>query len=119
MGSTSCLGTPLDFPRTYTLKRPDMITEIADLRVAPGKQESFAAALKLGLDTVLSKAHGYVSHEIQHCIETPERFVLLIKWQTLEDHTVGFRGSKAYEDWRAIVGPFFSQPPQVEHFTLL
>jgi heme-degrading monooxygenase HmoA len=96
-----------------------MITEIADLRVAPGTQEPFVVALQLGLDTVLSKAHGYLSHEIQHCIESPERYVLLIKWQTLEDHTVGFRQSEAYAKWRAIVGPFFAQPPHVEHFETL
>jgi heme-degrading monooxygenase HmoA len=96
-----------------------MITEIADLRVAPGTQKTFVVALKRGLDTVLSKSPGYVSHQIQHCIESPERYLLLITWETLEDHTVGFRQSEAYAEWRSIVGPFFVQPPIVEHFEAL
>ena len=52
-------------------------------------------------------------------LESPERYLLTIRWNTLEDHTVGFRGSPAFAQWRAIVGPYFAQPPHVEHFALL
>jgi heme-degrading monooxygenase HmoA len=52
-------------------------------------------------------------------VENPERYVLMIYWETLEDHTVGFRESAAFAEWRAIVGPYFAAPPQVEHFELV
>ncbi len=52
-------------------------------------------------------------------IESPGRYLLTVHWNTLEDHTQGFRESPAFAEWRAIIGPFFAQPPQVEHFTLL
>jgi heme-degrading monooxygenase HmoA len=94
-----------------------MILEIADIRIHPGQQAAFEQAIHVGLDTVLSKTKGFQKYEVRRCIETPERYVLLIHWDTLEDHTVGFRASQAYAEWRAIVGPFFAQPPFVEHFS--
>jgi heme-degrading monooxygenase HmoA len=95
-----------------------MTLEIADIRIKPGQGAEFEQAARHGLDTVLSKSKGFVRYEIRSCIETPQRFVLLIEWETLEDHTVGFRQSPAHAQWRSIVGPFFEQPPFVEHFTL-
>lgn len=56
---------------------------------------------------------------MQRSVETPGRYLLLIQWDTLEDHTVVFRGSDAFPKWRAIVGPFFAQPPVVEHLQLV
>ena len=67
----------------------------------------------------LSKAQGYQAHSILAGIESPGRYLLTVHWNTLEDHTQGFRESPAFAEWRAIIGPFFAQPPQVEHFTLL
>ena len=96
-----------------------MILEIADIRLAPGKQAEFDAAITRGLAEVISKSKGYISHQVHKCIETPERYVLMIYWQTLENHTVDFRGSPAFAEWRGHVGPFFASPPNVEHFTLL
>ena len=93
-----------------------MITEVADFRVPAEKQAEFEAALAKGVSTVIAKAAGFRSHRVQRCIETPGRYLLLIEWETLEDHTVGFRGSPAFPAWRAIVGPYFSTPPAVEHF---
>jgi len=93
-----------------------MILEIADIRIAPGQQAAFEEALQRGVATVASKAHGFIGHEVQRGIESPERYVLMIRWATLEDHTVGFRQGPLFAQWRAIVGPFFAQPPQVEHF---
>ncbi|WP_457949800.1 antibiotic biosynthesis monooxygenase family protein [Pseudarthrobacter sp. alpha12b] len=95
-----------------------MILELADIRIPAGKQEDFERAIQLGLDSTLSKSAGFHSYEVRRCIETPERYVLLIQWQTVEDHTVGFRQSALYEEWSAIVRPFFAQPPKVEHFEL-
>ena len=64
-------------------------------------------------------ARGFKGFSVHKGIESPERYILQIFWDTLEDHTVGFRESPAFADWRAIVGPFFAAPPVVEHFTLL
>jgi len=93
-----------------------MILEVADIRIAPGRQAAFEEAIARGLADVISHAAGFLGAEVQHGIEAPERYLLLIRWATLEDHTVGFRESPAFAQWRAIVGPFFAQPPQVEHF---
>jgi heme-degrading monooxygenase HmoA len=93
-----------------------MITEIADFTVKPEEQAAFAQALAHGVATVLSKADGYLGHDILTSQESPSRAVLLVRWATLEAHTVGFRQSTAFAAWRAIIGPYFTQPPVVEHF---
>lgn len=96
-----------------------MILELADIRIRPGQQAAFDEAIRRGLDTVISQAKGFRGYKINQGIESPERYLLMIFWETLENHTVDFRGSSAFGEWRAIVGPFFAQPPTVEHFTLL
>ena len=96
-----------------------MILELADIRIHPGQQAAFDAAIKKGVETVIAKAKGFRGYEVNKCIETSERYVLMIFWDTVESHTVDFRGSAAFADWRAIVGPFFASPPVVEHFSLL
>ena len=96
-----------------------MILEIADIRIAPGQNAAFEAAIQHGLATVASKAPGFKSAQVNAGIESPERYVLQICWNTLEDHTVGFRQGPLFAEWRALVGPFFAAPPVVEHFTLL
>jgi heme-degrading monooxygenase HmoA len=96
-----------------------MILEIADIRIAPGRQAAFEEAIERGLQTVIAQASGMRGYKVNHGIESPERYVLQIFWDTLEDHTVGFRESPLFAQWRAIVGPFFAQPPVVEHFELV
>jgi heme-degrading monooxygenase HmoA len=96
-----------------------MILEIADIRIAPGQQAAFDEAVQRGVETVASKAVGFRGFKVNKCIETPERYVLMIYWETLENHTVDFRQGPLFPQWRAIVGPFFAAPPLVEHFTLL
>jgi heme-degrading monooxygenase HmoA len=96
-----------------------MILEVADIRIAPGQQTAFAQAVEHGLTTVVSQAHGFRGWKVNHSVESPERYLLMIFWDTLEDHTVGFRQGPLFAQWRAIVGPFFVQPPHVEHFTLI
>ena len=96
-----------------------MILEIADIRIAPGKQAEFDAAIQLGVETVASKAKGFRGYKVNKGIESPERYILMIYWDTLENHTVDFRGGPLFPQWRAIVGPFFAAPPTVEHFTLV
>jgi heme-degrading monooxygenase HmoA len=96
-----------------------MILEVADIRIQAGRQAEFDSAIQRGVETVISKAKGFRGYKVNRGIESPERYLLMIFWDTLDNHTVDFRGSAAFGEWRAIVGPFFVQPPQVEHFTLL
>ena len=96
-----------------------MILEIADIRIAPGKQAEFDAAIQHGVETVVSKAKGFRGFKVNKGVESPERYILMICWDTLENHTVDFREGPRFAQWRAIVGPFFAAPPSVEHFTLI
>lgn len=96
-----------------------MILEIADIRIAPGQNAGFEAALQHALATVAQKAQGFRGAKVNRGIESPERYVLQIFWDTLEDHTVGFRQGPLFGEWRAIIGPFFAAPPVVEHFELV
>ena len=96
-----------------------MILEIAEIRIAPGQQAAFDEAIQRGLATVISQAKGMRGFKVNKGIESPERYVLQIFWDTLEDHTVGFRQGPLFGQWRAIIGQFFASPPLVEHFTLL
>jgi heme-degrading monooxygenase HmoA len=95
-----------------------MILEVADIRISPGRQSDFEQAAHRGLQTVIAKSKGFCGYQIRHSIESPQRYLLLLEWETLEDHTVGFRGSPAYAEWRSIVMDFFDAPPFVEHFTM-
>ena len=96
-----------------------MILELADIRIHAGQQAAFDEAIERGLRTVIAGATGYQGHQVFKGIESPERYLLQIRWATLDNHTVDFRGSAAFADWRAIVGPFFASPPQVEHYSLV
>jgi heme-degrading monooxygenase HmoA len=96
-----------------------VILEVADIRIRPGEQAAFDEAIQRGLTTVISQAKGFRGWKVNKGVESPERYLLQIFWDTLENHTVDFRGGPLFTQWRAIVGPFFAQPPQVEHFTLL
>lgn len=96
-----------------------MILELADIRIHPGQNAAFEEAVLRGVNTVISKAQGFQSYKVDRGIESPERYVLQIVWNSVEDHNVGFRQSPAFAEWRAIVGPFFATPPIVEHFELV
>jgi heme-degrading monooxygenase HmoA len=96
-----------------------MIVEVADFKVEPDKHDEFGHALKHAAETVLSKARGYRRHGILACIETRGRYLLTVHWDSLEDHMKGFRESPTFTDWRAIIGPYFVQPPHVEHFEVM
>ncbi len=96
-----------------------MILELADIRIQPGQNAAFEEAIQRGVTTVASTAKGYRGFKVNRSIESAERYILQIFWDTLEDHTVGFRQSELFTQWRAIVGPFFAGPPNVEHFELV
>jgi heme-degrading monooxygenase HmoA len=96
-----------------------MILEVADFRIDPARQAEFDEAIVRGLTTVIANAKGFRGWKVNKSLESPGRVLLMIYWDTLEDHTEGFRGGPLFPQWRAIVGPFFAAPPVVEHFTLL
>jgi heme-degrading monooxygenase HmoA len=96
-----------------------MILEVADIRIKADQQAPFEEAAHRGLSTVIARAKGFRGYKVQHSMESADRYLLLLEWDTLEDHTVGFRGSPALAEWRGIVGEFFAQPPFTEHFELV
>ena len=92
-----------------------MILEVAMLTVHAGQESAFETAMTKAAP-VIAGSRGYLGHELRRCVETPGRYVLLVEWDTLEAHTVGFRGSPAFAEWRAILGGFFAEAPMVEHY---
>jgi heme-degrading monooxygenase HmoA len=93
---------------------PHMITEIAEIDVKPGSEKDFEAAIARA-EPIFRRCKGWKSFELHRGIEKPQRYRLHIKWETLENHTVDFRGSENFAEWRALVGPHFASPPEVEH----
>jgi heme-degrading monooxygenase HmoA len=96
-----------------------MILEHADITIPAGKNAEFEEAIQRGIATVIATAKGFIDAQVRKGIESPERYILTIHWETLENHTVDFRGGPLFPAWRAIVGPFFAKPPVVEHFDLV
>ncbi len=96
-----------------------MILEHVDIRIHPGQQAAFDEAILRGVNTVIAHAKGFRGFKVNKCIESPERYILMLFWDSVDDHMVGFRQSPAFAEWRAIVGPFFASPPMMEHFNLL
>lgn len=92
-----------------------MILEVAILNVIPGKQSEFEQAFEQA-QSIISGMKGYLSHELQKCLEQDNQYVLLVRWETLEDHTVGFRGSPEYQLWKALLHHFYDPFPTVEHY---
>jgi heme-degrading monooxygenase HmoA len=91
-----------------------MITEIAQIDVKPGTEKEFEAACAKAAPLFL-RAKGGRGAELHKSIEKPSRYRLLAKWDTLENHTVDFRGSEDFAAWRELVGKYFAAPPDVEH----
>ena len=93
-----------------------MILEVADIRIAPGRQAEFERAVHHGIQTVIAKSKGFRGYQVRHSIESPDRYLLLLHWDTLEDHTVGFRQSAPYQRWKALLHHYYDPFPTVEHF---
>lgn len=92
-----------------------MILEHALIDVRPGTQAEFEAAVVRARE-VISAAPGFRTFALHRGVESPDRYLLLVGWETLEDHTVGFRGSPAFAEWRSLIGPFFDGQPEVDHY---
>jgi heme-degrading monooxygenase HmoA len=95
-----------------------MILEVAILTVKPGQEREFEAAFEKAQE-IIAAMTGYVSHQLQHCMEQPGRYLLLVNWTTLEDHTVGFRQSAQYQEWRALLHHFYDPFPEVQHYQVV
>jgi heme-degrading monooxygenase HmoA len=90
-------------------------TEHALLKVIPGREDAFVEAMHEA-KAFIAGSPGFVSLRVERCLERPSCFLLLVEWERLEDHTEGFRGSPAYEEWRAALHHFYDPFPVVEHF---
>ena len=93
-----------------------MILELAMLQIRAGQTADFEAAFAQA-QGIIAGMKGYVRHELQRCVEDDHKYVLLVWWLTLEDHTVGFRGSAGYQEWKTLLHHFYDPFPTVEHFT--
>ena len=95
-----------------------MILEVAILDISPGQESEFQAAFA-NASPLISAMQGYVSHQLQRCVEKQNRYILLVNWETLEAHTVGFRGSEEYQEWKRTLHHFYDPFPSVEHYELI
>ncbi len=96
------------------MSRP-VVLEHALFSIRPGSQGAFEAALREAR-LIISASPGFRALELHRGIESPDQFLLLVEWETLEDHVVGFRESDAFTAWRAVISPYFASPPVMEHF---
>ncbi|MEK3761935.1 antibiotic biosynthesis monooxygenase [Paenibacillus sp. FSL R7-0337] len=93
-----------------------MITEAAMLQVKPGQTHSFEQSFREA-SPLIASIDGYLGHELQHCMEDDHKYLLVVRWRSLEDHTVGFRESPQYQEWKALLHHYYSPFPIVEHYT--
>jgi heme-degrading monooxygenase HmoA len=93
-----------------------VILERAEISVVPGREDEFEQTFHQQARDVISQSKGFRSARLMRGIERPDTFLLLVEWETLEDHTEGFRQSELFVQWRALLGPFFAAPPAVEHY---
>ncbi|EGQ26179.1 MULTISPECIES: antibiotic biosynthesis monooxygenase family protein [Sporosarcina] len=92
-----------------------MILEAAMLQVREGMELEFEASFHKA-SHIISSRKGYISHELNCCIEAKGKYLLLVNWESLEDHTIGFRQSSEYQEWKSLLHHFYNPFPIVEHF---
>lgn len=92
-----------------------MVLEQAVLEVRPGRAEDFEAAFRQA-KTIIAAMPGFHRLSLSRCVERPDAYLLLVQWDTLEDHTQGFRGSAQYQEWKRLLHHFYDPFPTVEHF---
>jgi heme-degrading monooxygenase HmoA len=91
-----------------------MVLEHAVITVRDGASEEFEAALRQAR-TVIAASPGFMSLSLHRGVEAPNRYLLLVEWENLDDHIVGFRQSERFTEWRTLIGPYFDSPPSVDH----
>lgn len=92
-----------------------MILEAAQLQVKPGTINDFESNFRKA-SKIISQMPGYISHELHKCVETEDKYLLLVKWESITAHEVGFRKSPQYEEWKALLHHFYDPFPTVEHY---
>ncbi|MDY7395849.1 antibiotic biosynthesis monooxygenase [Aureibaculum sp. 2210JD6-5] len=92
-----------------------MILEVAILNIKKGFSEEFELNFNKA-KRIISSMDGYISHELKKCIEQDDKYILLVNWETLEDHEIGFRKSPQYQQWKALLHQFYEPFPTVEHY---
>jgi heme-degrading monooxygenase HmoA len=95
-----------------------VILELVILDIKPGSNQAYERAFAQAAP-LIAASQGHVSHELKRCIETPHRYVLMVQWESLEAHTIGFRQSAAYQQWKALLHHFYDPFPVVEHYVAL
>lgn len=95
-----------------------MILEVAILTIKSGQSPEFEKAFQKAAP-IIQRSPGYISHQMQKCIEKENQYILLVQWKTIEDHEVGFRGSIAYQEWKRLLHHFYEPFPEVLHYTNL
>jgi heme-degrading monooxygenase HmoA len=92
-----------------------MILEVALLQIRDRQEPAFEEAFGRA-QQIIAAMPGYLGHELQRCIEHPNQYILLVRWETLADHEVGFRGSPQYQEWRKLLHHFYDPFPTVMHY---
>lgn len=92
-----------------------MFLEVAVLDVKTGQESAFEKSFGEA-ERIISSMDGHLGHRLKRCVERPSRYLLLVEWARIEDHTQGFRNSPEYQKWRALLHHFYETPPQVEHY---
>jgi heme-degrading monooxygenase HmoA len=92
-----------------------VILEVAILSIKEGFSVEFETSFKKA-ETIISSMKGYISHELKKCIEQDDKYILLVNWETIEDHEIGFRQSEEYQEWKSLLHHFYEPFPTVEHY---
>lgn len=94
-----------------------MILEVAILQIRSGQAREFESAFEKA-QSIIASMPGYIGHELQRCLEVTDKYILLVRWQSIEDHEIGFRQSSQYQEWKRLLHHFYEPFPVVEHFEL-
>jgi heme-degrading monooxygenase HmoA len=95
-----------------------MITEVAVLNIKKNQSELFETAFDEA-QKIISSMNGYIEHELLKCLEAENKYLLIVRWQTLKDHTESFRKSDQYNEWKKLLHHFYEPFPTVEHYKAL
>lgn len=95
-----------------------MILEVAILDVIPGQEKAFQDAFAMA-KSIIGSMQGYIGHQLKRCIEDRSRYILLVHWERLEDHTEGFRKSPRYQEWKSLLHHYYDPFPEVQHYDVV
>ncbi|MEO0505988.1 MAG: antibiotic biosynthesis monooxygenase [Bacteroidota bacterium] len=93
-----------------------MILEVAVLNVKKGMTTEFENNFEKA-SSIIAAMPGYINHQLKKCLEIPNQYILLVNWETLEDHEIGFRKSKQYQEWKRLLHHFYEPFPEVYHYS--